>query len=307
MSGEARTHRGGVLVLLAVTAVWGFTFPAMKAMGASLDALEIMVFRYAVSSLAFLPIIFAARRSELRWGVLIGSVLFVAFYLQVKGLGETTSNRNAFVTGLNVIFVPILARLWGQRLGLPIVIGAVITLAGMAGLFYDDAPWSRGDTLTLVGAVAYGFYVLTFDFSARAQPVPRPDKLAAVQSYVMLLLSGAAASLGMAPAQEPGLWERAWPHLPVLIFLGLVAGALVTWAQAWAQHRVRAVEAALIYGLEPVFASLLALWWIGEILGPRAILGAGLIVIGVMVSQFTATWPIDWQGQARRRRGGPGR
>ena len=53
-----------------------------------------------------------------------------------------------------------------------------------------------------------------------------------------------------------------------------------------AQHRVRAVEAALIYGLEPVCAAVAAIWWINETMAPRAIAGGALIVLGVMLAQW---------------------
>ena len=62
----------------------------------------------------------------------------------------------------------------------------------------------------------------------------------------------------------------------------------MVWLQAWGQARVRAVEAALIYGLEPVFASLAAVWYINEVLAGRALVGAALIVTGVVLSQ----WPV---------------
>jgi drug/metabolite transporter (DMT)-like permease len=64
----------------------------------------------------------------------------------------------------------------------------------------------------------------------------------------------------------------------------------MVWLQAWGQHRVRAVEAAIVYGLEPVFAALAAVWWIGEVLQGRALLGGVLIVLGVLISQIDPRW-----------------
>lgn len=221
----------------------------------------------------------------MRWGATVGSVLFCAFYLQVEGLALTSSNRNAFVTGLNVLFVPMLASLLGQRMGWQVLLGAVLAMLGLAGLFYEQTPWSWGDTLTLVSAFVYAIFVLLFEYSGKAKDTPRPERLAAVQSLTMLLLSVLGLAL-VGPTSLEGLWLRAQPHSVSLLYLGVGAGAIIFWLQAWGQHRVRAVEAAIIYGLEPVFAALAAVWWIDEVLQGRALIGGALIVLGVVISQI---------------------
>lgn len=281
----AGSHRQGLAALLLVTLVWGTTFPAQKALSADLVALEIILLRFSVSSLVMLPLLRGLSWSELRWGATVGSVLFCAFYLQVAGLALTSSNRNAFVTGLNVLFVPMFAYLLGQRMGWQVLLGAALAVLGLAGLFYEQAPWSWGDTLTLVSAFVYAIYVLLFEFSAKARKIPRPERMAAVQSFTMLVLSLLGLAL-VGPTSWDALWLRAQPHGASLLYLGVVAGAAIFWLQAWGQHRVRAVEAAIIYGLEPVFAALAAVWWIDEVLQGRALIGGALIVLGVVISQI---------------------
>jgi len=282
-------HRNGILALLLVTAVWGTTFPAMKAMSGDLQALEIISLRFAVACAVLWPFLRGVQAHELRWGLLMGTVMFVATALQVSGLGLTSSNRNAFITGLNVVIVPLLAAGLGQRLGWPVLVGAALSVVGMYGLFYEAAPWSLGDTLTLVSAFVYAVYVLLFEYCARAPQRSRPERLAAIQAVVMLGLgAGGVAWQGIAPAD---VLTRAASHALPLIYLGLLASAGIVWLQAWGQARVRAVEAALIYGLEPVFASLTAIWYINEVLAGRALIGAALIVAGVMLSQWPARRP----------------
>ncbi|MEI6734477.1 MAG: DMT family transporter [Comamonadaceae bacterium] len=285
----AGSHRQGLLALLLVTVVWGTTFPAMKQLSSDLAALEIILLRYLISSLVLLPLLWGLRWSELRWGVAIGSVLFCAFFLQVAGLALTSSNRNAFVTGLNVLIVPMLAYLLGQRMRWPVLLGAALAVLGLGGMFYDQTPWSSGDTLTLVSAFVYAVYVLLFEFSAKAANRPRPERLALVQSLTMLALSALGFML-VEPAPLGNLWSRAQGHSISLLYLGLLAGAVMVWLQAWGQQRVRAVEAAIVYGLEPVFAALAAVWWIGEVLQGRALLGGALIVLGVVISQIDPGW-----------------
>ena len=280
-----RARRLGLAALLLVTIVWGTTFPAMKQISGQFGALEIILLRFAIASVLLLPLLRGLSWAELRWGGAIGAVLFCAFFLQVSGLAQTSSNRNAFVTGLNVLIVPMLAYFLGQRMAWPLLLGALLGVLGLGGLFYEQAPWSRGDTLTLMGAFVYAVYVLMFEFSANARATLRPERIALVQSAVMVLL----ASIGfgaLEPASWADLWLRSLDHAWVLLYLGVLASALMVWLQAWGQHRVRAVQAAIIYGLEPVFAALAAVWWINEHLSGRALLGGALIVVGVIISQI---------------------
>ncbi|AWI52864.1 hypothetical protein DEH84_05085 [Aquabacterium olei] len=282
-------HRVGIAALVCVTVVWGTTFPAMKAMSGDLQALEIISLRFAVACAVLWPFLRGVQAHELRWGLLMGAVMFGATALQVSGLGLTSSNRNAFITGLNVVIVPLLAAGLGQRLGWPVLAGAALSVVGMYGLFYEASPWSFGDTLTLASAFVYAVYVLLFEYCARAPVRCRPERLAAVQAVVMLGLGGVGVAWqGGVPAE---VLARAEDHLLPLIYLGLLASAGIVWLQAWGQARVRAVEAALIYGLEPVFASLTAIWYINEVLAGRALIGAALIVLGVMLSQWPARAP----------------
>jgi drug/metabolite transporter (DMT)-like permease len=293
-SSTGTPHRWGLAALLAVTVVWGTTFPAMKAMTGDLQAMEIIALRFAVATAVLWPFLRGTTALELRWGAWMGVLMFVATALQVSGLALTSSNRNAFITGLNVVLVPILASALGQRLGWPVLAGVVLSVLGMSGMFYEAAPWGLGDTLTLASAFCYAVYVLTFEqchqAGARQGQRCRPERLAAVQSVLMLGI--AAAALGLQPAEDLAtLPQRAQAHAWPLLYLGLAASAGMVWLQAWGQARVRAVQAALMYSLEPVFAAITAVFYIAEVLTGRAALGAALIVLGVMVSQWPARQP----------------
>ena len=90
-----RTERLGLAALLTVTVVWGTTFPAMKQLSTDLSALQIIWLRFGLAALVLLPLWRGIRRSEWRWGLGLGVLNFLAFWLQIEGLALTTSNRNA--------------------------------------------------------------------------------------------------------------------------------------------------------------------------------------------------------------------
>lgn len=283
-------ERLGLWALLLVTAVWGTTFPAMKLLSAQLDAVQIIWLRFSIALLVLGPLWWGMRRPERRWGALLGLLLFIAFWLQIEGLGRTSSNRNAFVTGLNVLVVPLLAVLvLGQRYGWRLWAACAMALVGMVVMFHADAPWNLGDTLTLASTLFYAIYILVLEESARrtqAQPL-RATRMAAAQAAVMC-----AASLALLLARPGGMeWVHklgtlgtsAWT---ALLYLGLLASVVVVTLQAWGQQRVDAMRSAIVFGLEPVFAALTAWALLGERMGPTALAGAALVVAALVLSQL---------------------
>lgn len=286
-----RSERHGLMALLLVVAVWGTTFPAMKMLSAHLDAPQIIWARFAIALVVLAPMWRGMRSAELRWGLVLGALLFLAFWLQIEGLARTSSNRNAFVTGLNVLVVPLLAMaVLGRRYGRALWLACAMALAGMTLMFHEDEPWNLGDTLTLASTLFYAIYILALEECARrtaAQPL-RATRMAATQALVMFTAAGA---LVLARHGEAGSSLQALLTLPAaaqtaLLYLGVVASVLVVTLQAWGQQRVDAMRSAIIFGLEPVFAALTAWALIGERLGTAGLAGAALIVAALVVSQL---------------------
>lgn len=285
-----RTQRWGLLALLVVTLVWGTTFPAMKLLSQQLDALQIIWLRFAIALLLLAPLWRGMRRDERRWGLLLGGLLFLAFWLQIEGLARTSSNRNAFVTGLNVLVVPILAMLaLGRRYGWRLWAACVLACGGMTLMFHENEPWNLGDTLTLASTVFYAIYILALEESARRtllQPL-RATRMAAAQASVMCAAATAPLVLrdGGLPwlDQVPDLGMTAWV---ALVYLGVLASVVVVTLQAWGQQRVDAMRSAIVFGLEPVFAAVTAWVLLGEHLGAAGMAGAALIVGALVFSQW---------------------
>lgn len=280
----------GLVALLTVTVIWGTTFPAMKQLSVHLQPLHIIALRFGLAALALLPLLRGMRAAEWRWGVGLGLLNFLAFWLQIEGLALTTSNRNAFVTGLNVLIVPLLA--WAvlrRKLGWSIWAAGALALLGLRLMFYEDSPWNLGDTLTLASALGFAIFILALEACAQhnRQAPLRATRLATAVTLTMfsgsLLVLGAqtdgwAQLLANARQLQLGGWVA-------LVYLALAASVLVVMLQAWGQQRVDAMRSAIIYGLEPVCAAITAWLLIGERMGQLAILGAGLLVLALMLSQ----------------------
>lgn len=302
-----RTERWGLAALLTVTVVWGTTFPAMKQLTADLSALQIIWLRFGMAAVVLLPLWRGLRRAELRWGLGLGVLNFVAFWLQIEGLQHTTSNRNAFVTGLNVLIVPLLAwLLLRRRTGWHIWAACALAVAGMCLMFFEDAPWNWGDTLTLCSAGVYALYILAMEAAAlrnQAAPLRAPRMAAALAGSMWacttLMLLVQPQGMAQLYAQATALPGSGWV---AIVYLGLMASALVVVLQAWGQQHVDAMRSAIVFGLEPVFAALTAWWLIGERMGLVALCGAALMVVALIFSQYAPPPP-----RPARQRGGPAR
>jgi len=76
-----------------------------------------------------------------------------------------------------------------------------------------------------------------------------------------------------------------------LIYLGVVATAAIISLQTWGQSHSSANEAAVIYAFEPGCAAIFAYFWLGETLAWNGLLGAVLLISGMIVSQWSSERP----------------
>ncbi|MGD8847052.1 MAG: DMT family transporter [Desulfobacteraceae bacterium] len=277
-------------ILVTVTIFWGGTFPLVKD---AIEEIPVMAFLWIRFALAAAILLVWAGWAQVRslgksgWfrGLWLGVLLFASYAFQTFGLALTSSANAAFVTGLNVVWVPLLA---GPLLSKPPAagsrIGVVCALIGLFMLTYQ-APWrlNPGDALVLVCSLFVAFHVLGLDawthgYDGRA--------LAFVQIGTMAVLSLAGSLMF-----EPVTWPRVWtPKVYwAIIICSLFATVYAFWAMTVFQKMTTPTRAALIYTLEPVFGAMVAVLYAGERLTGIAWTGGVLIVIGMIVAEI---WPL---------------
>jgi drug/metabolite transporter (DMT)-like permease len=284
-----RLQADGALFL--VTAFWGITFVVVKGALGHGDPFSFLVLRFLTGAVVLTAMV---RRQvllpqNLRRGALLAVFLFLGFVMQTVGLTRTTPSRSAFITGLCVVFVPMWALLLFRRVprltsllgvGMAAVGLFLLTRAGEDG----GGALSVGDVLTLCGSVAYALHIL---LTERFAPREGVGGLVAVQLWCVALLS----TLCLPFVETRVEWVPAF--VGAFVFCGVCASAGALSVQTWGQARTTAVRAALIYSMEPVFASTYSVALGYETLGPREWTGGGLIVSGVLVSELgAAAW--DW-------------
>jgi drug/metabolite transporter (DMT)-like permease len=286
------------LLLLAVVLVWGVTFTLVKA--ALVDTTPMMfnlvrmVLAFAVLAAVNWPSLRGMSRRDLRLGAAAGLFLALGYQLQTTGLNHTTASKAAFLTGLVVVIVPLLSSLPGaappgsQKPTFDTYAGAVLAFAGLvllttppgsgAGLFSGVG---LGEWLCLGCAVAFAAHLLVL---ARAAPVVSARRLGTLQIGFAALVMLVSLPLGgrIVFHSTPTVWIA-------LAVTSVLATAAAFTIQSWAQQHLPASHTALIFTLEPVFAWLAALLFFGEQLGRRAMLGAGLILAGIVLAELRPT------------------
>ncbi|HZH04150.1 MAG TPA: DMT family transporter [Myxococcaceae bacterium] len=271
------------LVLVALTALWGVTFSVVKGSLAFADPWSFLAVRFALGAAVLLPWVGrrVLHRDTLKYGLGLGLLLFLGYALQTTGLRHTTPSRSAFITGLCVLLVPLLSTaLFRKAPGVWASAGTVLAVVGLYRLTADELGGEggtvEGDLLSLGCAVAYAVHILLTGRYARKAP--------ALPLVTVQLSTVACCAALYLPWAERRFEPRAelWIGLGVC---GVLASAVAIGLQTWAQGRTSPVRAALIFSLESVFAALYSVAVGMEKLGAREVVGGGLILLGVGVSE----------------------
>jgi drug/metabolite transporter (DMT)-like permease len=296
----------GALVL--TTLIWGSTFVIAKDILENWPPVAYITVRFLLASLAlillFPGLTLRARLAEWRMGATLGLLMGTGFALQAVGQVYTTPSKSAFVTGLTTPLVPFVALLILRvRPNLENLIG--VTLASIGGMLIlapqGAEPMNTGDILTLVATTLFAAHITLMSAYARQIDVRQLTVLQITSAAILFILVWITfRSLGLwAPENSlPGFISRenvslTWTERVVwqLLYLAMVATVITFLLWTWGQARVSATHAAIIFSLEPVFATLfaVAVRGSGEWMGSRGNAGAALILAGVIISEIRLT------------------
>lgn len=275
--------RAADLALVLNTVIWGSTFVVVKQALADCSVLLFLALRFSIAGIAlaviFLPGIKFSRR-DLRGGLLAGLFLIGGYILQTAGLLWTTASKSGFLTGLNVVLVPLLsAAVYKSVPGWREWTGAILALAGMALMTLENLQFAmnRGDALTLACAVAFAFHPLVIaHFAGGSTKV-----LSLVQ-----IASGAILAWALVPLLEQPFIRWTPELIGALAVTGLLATALVFTLQTWAQQYTTATRVALIFAMEPVIAAATGVAVAGDRLAAHAWFGAALILAAILLVEL---------------------
>mgnify|MGYP006288968755 FL=1 len=271
------------ILLLFVAFIWGTTFTIVKDALAHVEVFTFLAQRFVLAFIFFIPfLLFRLRYLNLRvllQGSLLGGLLFGAYAFQTIGLKFTSASNTAFVTGLNVVFVPLLQSLFfGRFVPIPARIGALLSSIGLGALCLSgQSTLNPGDFIVILCAICIALQII---FTGRYANQNDAYWLAGIQIGVVGLLSSVT---GVVKGEQILAWQPDifWALLVCAFF----ASSFAFWAQTSMQRFTTPTRTSIIFCMEPVFGALYARMFGGEYLGAVGLLGAALIFLGMLMAE----------------------
>jgi drug/metabolite transporter (DMT)-like permease len=272
------------IVFVVVVSIWGITFVFSK------NALQVIgPFAYNTlrMSLGAVTLAILVNRDWRKVGgryvwpsIVTGFILFLSYACQAYGQQFTTASKAGFLTGTNVVYVPILSAVLLRRVpSYTAISGVILAFIGLFLLSFEVGSFSfaPGDIWVALSGVGWAFYIIVL-----ARYSPRLDVMAYASLHVLVaaLLSGLIWLLAeplTVPVTSAALWIG-------VISTGFLIIGLGTGVQTWVTRVASPTRVGLIAAMEPVFAAA-AGWWIGEAITAQVIVGGALILAGMLVAE----------------------
>jgi drug/metabolite transporter (DMT)-like permease len=281
------------VALIGVAAVWGLTFTMVQDAIERLPAMAFLGYRFTAAAI-LVALVFARPLRQLsadgwRAGLGMGAFLTAGYVFQTLGLEHTSASNAGFITGLFVVFTPLMAALvLRERIAAPVWAAAGVSALGLYLLSGTHGLRASGDGLEVLCALAFSAHILVTSRAARAH---HPGALLVVQLGVCGLFCLAVAAAGGRLEAPHGY--TVWSALAVTAVL---ASAVAFFVQTFAQRYAPPSRTALILAGEPAFAGLFGWLLAGDRLSALAWFGAALIMGAIVavevVPRFRPPRPI---------------
>jgi len=272
------------LALLLVTVVWGSTFVITKNLLKDIPTYNFLAVRFLIafifSSIVFYKNFFNIDKNTIKYGVIIGIVLFIGYALQTVGLNYTTASKSGFITGFSVVIVPLLSAIMFRKLpSLSIIVGVALALIGLGLMTLDSSLIPNiGDFYTLIAAIFFALHIiLVGKYTVNVNSINLAIIQIGVVGFLSLLFSLSTENF-IIPSTT-----NTWVGILITSILA-TSGAFIV--QNTMQKFTSATHTALIYTGEPVFSAIFAFMLIGERMSTKAIFGSMLILCGMILGEI---------------------
>jgi drug/metabolite transporter (DMT)-like permease len=272
-------------ILLLVALVWGSTFFIIKDTVSSVNEYFIVFGRTFIAAVVMIIVLFVKNRKAffhreaIIKGGILGILLALTYISQTIGLKYTSAGHSAFITGAAVVVVPLILFLFFKhRLNKIDVFSVGVVFIGLFLLTYNsDLKINIGDIITLITMVSFALNLVL------AGRYVKNSEVLAIVTYQFItasIISGIAYLLSdTAPLilSEKSVWA--------ILYLGFLGTLFCYFITVWIQKYVNTLKLAVVFSFEPIFAAILAYIMISEVLSLKEIIGAFIIILGVITFQ----------------------
>lgn len=281
------------MMLILVTLCWGISYYLMDVALGDMDPFTLNAHRFlgafVVAGLLSWKKLLNVNKTTLKYSVLVGVALVFVYIGATFGVKYTTLSNSGFLCALTVIFTPIIGFIFlKQRLSRKMLISVLMCFVGIAFLtLKDDFSINmanlKGDLLCTMCGVAYAIDLLLTEKAVEHEEVDA-YQLGVFQLGVTGVCNLILAFITETPhlPTEPNIWAA-------VAFLSIFCTGVAFVVQPIAQQYTSASHVGVIFALEPVFAGIVAFALVGEILTPKAYLGAVLMVASIFVMEIDFT------------------
>ncbi|MEJ8778530.1 DMT family transporter [Pseudogracilibacillus sp. ICA-222130] len=289
----------GDVMLLITAFVWGSGFVVTAIALQYLTAYQVMAGRFILATF-LLIIIFGYKFKNFNlsivWrGMILGIILYISFALQTVGLEYTTPSKNAFITAVNVVVVPIIAFFAFRRaIDRQEIIASILALVGIGFLSLQGSfTINFGDFLTLLCAIGFAFDIFFTNVF-----VQKEDALSlTIVQFMTASCIGAIVLLfqgDLTVTMEKEGWYA-------IIYLAIFSTTIAYVCQNWAFQYTTATRAAIILSTEALFGTIMSVLILHEVLSGRMIFGAVLIMSAILIAELKPFLYLKKRKDARKR------
>lgn len=274
------------LLLVVVTICWAASFYLIDISLQELQPLTLLAFRFGVAFvivyLFFFKKVKNVNKKTLIYAFKSGMFLALTYFMSVIGVANTTVTNAAFLCAMSVVFTPIIAFFSKKQVpSKKFVLVIIMCTIGMAMLTLgDEFTVAIGDIYSLLCAVAFSINLLLTESALKHEDV-NPFQLGVYMLGVVGLLMVVLAFVFETPTlpKTPQIWGA-------MLFLAIICSGAATILQAIAQKDTTASHVGIIYTLEPIFASVIAYIFAGEVLRLRGYFGAFLMIFSILLLEI---------------------
>lgn len=274
-------------MLLTIGFMWGAAFVFMKDAIAQQPFMDFLATRFTLATILLLLIqpkqLSGFTVGDLKIGIPAGALLAGTFITQTIGLELTTAAISGFLTGLYVVFTPLLGWLvFRNRVSGRVGVGSLVALSGLgllSGAAASSVELQIGQIWLIACAVIAGFHFIVL---GRFSSGMSSYRLTTVQIATVAAICWAFALQDgyQAPPNE-GVWVA-------VVFTAAFATVFAFWGQTWAQARLDPARVAIVMSSEVIFAALIAVAVGQEVLSVATMLGGALMFGAMLIIEWPA-------------------
>jgi len=272
-----------VIALVFVAVVWGAGFVLMKDAINDQPVFDFLATRFTLATLVMIAIrpqvLSAINKKTLFRGSILGVMLGLAYITQTIGLDLTTAAITGFLTGLYVVFTPILFWfVFKKKVEKKVIVGTTLALTALLFISFNGISFDPGQVWLIACALLFAGHIIGLSFWSNAKDI-YPLTVIQLAAGSVVCWMGAVPD-GYQPPPNAFVWGT-------VVFTAVFATAMAFLIQTWAQSIMDPSRVAIILTGEIVFAAAIAVAVGQEVLSLRTVIGGVLIVLAMLIVE----WP----------------